>query len=232
MTSLPVGSQETLKFFFRCDDSEFFIMKKSKIALITFLFLIQIGELKLPLFKSTRAKNTLVITEKEGIALNANSYVKEGIKKGKYGNYQEAVHAFNQAILIDEFHSIAYYNRGFAKFNLNDYEGAISDYDKAIDINPHYGIAYFNRGLSRYHLGDFEGAVSDYTQSIVINVDDADGYLNRGLLYFEIGNDKFACKDLRKAASLGNQFSASWLKSDEGHWCLSNSKDVKKVFLF
>ena len=210
----------------------FFLMKKSKFAIIAFFFLIQIGELILPVYKSTLAKNIVEITEKEINTLSANSYVKEGIKKGKYGNYQEAVNAFSQAILIDEFHSIAYYNRGFAKFNLNDYEGAISDYDKAIEINPHYGIAYFNRGVSRYHLGDFEGAVSDYTQSIAINVDDADGYLNRGLLYFEIGNDKFACKDLRKAASLGNQFSASWLQSDAGKWCLSNSSDVKKVFLF
>ena len=207
-------------------------MKKSKFAIIAFFFLIQIGELISPLSKSTLANNIVEITKKERNTLSANSYVKEGIKKGKYGNYQEAVYAFSQAILIDEFHSIAYYYRGFAKFNLNDYEGAISDYDKAIDINPNYGIAYFNRGVSRYHLGDFEGAVSDYTQSISINVDDDDGYLNRGLLYFEIGNDKFACKDLRKAASLGNQFSASWLKSDEGKWCLSISSDVKKVFLF
>ena len=210
----------------------FFLMKKSKFAIVAFFFLIQIGELILPVYKSTLANNIVKITEKEKNTLSPNSYVKEGIKKGKYGNYQEAFHAFSQAILIDEFHSIAYYNRGFAKFNLNDYKGAISDYDKAIQINPHYGIAYFNRGVSRYHLGDFEGAVSDYTQSIAINVDDADGYLNRGLIYFEIGNDKFACKDLRKAASLGNQFSASWLKSDEGKWCLSNTSDVKKVFLF
>ena len=210
----------------------FFSNEKEQICYSCFLFFIQIGELILPFSKSTLANNIVEIAEKERNTLSANSYVKEGIKKGKYGNYQEAVNAFSQAILIDEFHSIAYYNRGFAKFNLNDYEGAISDYDKAIEINPHYGIAYFNRGVSRYHLGDFEGAVSDYTQSIVINVDDADGYLNRGLLYFEIGNDKFACKDLRKAASLGNQFSASWLQSDAGKWCLSNSSDFKKVFLF
>ena len=116
--------------------------------------------------------------------------------------------------------------------NLHDYEGAISDYDKAIEINPEYAIAYFNRGVTRYHLDDFEGAVSDYTQSISINVDDADGYLNRGLIYFKIGNDKFACQDFKKAASLGNQFSTSWLKSDKGKWCLSSTSDVKKVLLF
>ena len=93
-------------------------MKKSKFAIIAFFFLIQIGELISPLSKSTLANNIVEITKKERNALSANSYVKEGIKKGKYGNYQEAVHAFSQAILIDEFHSIAYYTRGFAKFNL------------------------------------------------------------------------------------------------------------------
>ena len=36
--------------------------------------------------------------------LSANSYVKEGINKGKNGNYKESVIVFSQAILIDEFH--------------------------------------------------------------------------------------------------------------------------------
>ena len=206
-------------------------MKKNKVAIIAFFFLIQVGELIVPSSKSTLANNIVVITKKERNSISANLYVKEGIKKGKYGNYKEAVNAFSQAVLIDEFHSIAYYNRGFARMNLKDYEGAISDYDKAIEINPEYAIAYFNRGVTKYYLDGFVGAVSDYTKSIQINVDDADAFLNRGLIYFEIGNDKFACQDLKKAASLGNQFSASWLKSDKGKWCISRNADVKKVLL-
>ena len=99
-------------------------MNKSKVAIIAFFFLIQIGELILPLSKSMLANNILVITKKERNSLSANSYVKEGIKKGKYGNYKNAIDAFSQAILFDEFHSIAYYNRGLARMNLNDYEGA------------------------------------------------------------------------------------------------------------
>ena len=79
-------------------------MKKSKFAILAFFFFIQIGELILPFSKSTLANNIVEIAEKERNTLSANSYVKEGIKKGKYGNYQEAVNAFSQAILIDEFH--------------------------------------------------------------------------------------------------------------------------------
>ena len=126
-TSLLIGSKDTLVCFFRYGDSEFLLMKKNKVAIIAFFFLIQIVELILPLSKSTIANNIVVITRKERNSLSANSYVKAGIKKGKYGNYKEAIHAFSQAKLIDEFHSIAYYNRGFARMNLNDYEGAISD---------------------------------------------------------------------------------------------------------
>ena len=108
-------------------------MKKSNVAISAFfLFLIHVGDLILPLSQSTLAKNIVVITKKERSIRSANSYVKEGIKKGKHVNYEVAVIAFSQSILIDEFHSIAYYNRGFVRMNLNDYEGAISDYDKAI----------------------------------------------------------------------------------------------------
>ena len=203
-------------------------MKKSKVTIIALLFLIQLGELILPLSKSMLAKNIVVITKKERNTRSAKSYLKEGMKKGKYGNYKEAVNAFSQAILIDKFASIAYYNRGFARMNLNDYVGAIYDYDKAIEINPEYAIAYFNRGVIKYYLNDYAGAIYDYTKSIGINVHDADGYFNRGLIYFEIGNDKLACQDFKKAASLGNPFSASWLKSDKGNWCGSSTSDVKK----
>ena len=93
-------------------------------------------------------------------------------------------------------------------------------------------MAYFNRGVVKYHLNDYEGAIYDYTKSIEVNINDADSYLNRGLIYFEIGNDKFGCKDFKKAASLGNKFSVSWLNSEKGKWCLSSNSDVKSVFLF
>jgi len=58
---------------FRCGDSEFLIMKKSKVA-ITAFFLIQVGELILPLSKSTLANNIVVITKKERNTRSANSY--------------------------------------------------------------------------------------------------------------------------------------------------------------
>ena len=202
-------------------------MKIRNIAIIAFFFLFQVGELLLPFSKSTFANNIVLISKKKKNILSANSYVKEGIKKGKYGNYEDAVKAFTQAILIDKFHSIAFYNRGLAKMNLDDYEGAISDYSKSIEINPEYAIAYLNRGVAKYNLDDYEGAISDYSKSIEINVIDADSYLNRGLIYLEIKNEKFACQDFMKAASLGNQFSASWLKSDNGKLCLGTTVDNK-----
>jgi len=231
--SLRIGSSETLGYFFRCVDSEFLIMKKSKVAISAlWLFLFQGGELILPSSQSMLAKNIVVITKKERITRSANSYVKEGIQKGKYGNYKEAVIAFSQAILIDEFHSIAYYNRGVARMNLNDYEGAIFDYDKALEINPEYAIAYFNRGVTKFYLDDLNGAIFDYTKSIENNVNDAEGYLNRGLIYYEIGNDKFACQDFIKAASLGNQFASKLLNSQKGKWCRDSISDVNTVLLF
>ncbi len=53
------------------------------------------------------ANNIVLFTKKERKALSANSYVKEGIKKGKNGNYKQAIHAFSQAKLIDKFYSIS-----------------------------------------------------------------------------------------------------------------------------
>ena len=74
--------------------------------------------------------------------------------------------------------------------------------------------------------------MSDYSKSIKINSDDSDSYLNRGLIYFEIGKNQFACLDFKVAASLGNQFLASWLESDEAQRCLKSDLYIKSVLLF
>tara|TARA_Y100001968_G_scaffold331744_1_gene387491 strand:+ start:941 stop:1531 length:591 start_codon:yes stop_codon:yes gene_type:complete len=190
-----------------------------KITFKIFVFLLNIGQLILPFRQSTLAHHVVTFKQEQKSNLSADYFVKEGIKKGKNGNYKEAIIDFSKAISIDESHSIAYYNRGLSKMSSNNYKGAITDYDKAIEIDPNYAIAYFNRGVSKFKLNDHDEAISDYSKSLEININDSDTYLNRGLVYFAIGNNKFACEDFKKAAYLGKQFAEVWLKSNEGKVC-------------
>ena len=66
---------------------------------------------------------------------------------------------------------------------------------------------------------DYLGAISDYTTAIQINPKYANAYSNRGIEKWKLGDNSGACKDYKKAISLGNKFTEEWLESDAGAWC-------------
>ena len=71
---------------------------------------------------------------------------------------------------------------------------------------------YFDQGSEKHGAGNYQGAIDDYTKAIEINPQYVDAYANRGI-YREAVNDlKGACVDWRKAAELGDERSAEWVK--------------------
>ena len=44
-------------------------------------------------------------------------------------------------------------------------------------------------------------------------------YLNIGRSYYFLNNQKNACKDFKKAVSLGDTTTGAWLNSAGGAWC-------------
>jgi tetratricopeptide (TPR) repeat protein len=95
----------------------------------------------------------------------AEDFFIQGHEKYEKGDYQGAVAAFTQAIMLNPNDAQAYYNRGIARSSLGDKQGEIADYNQALRINPNYAKAYYNRGVARSDLGDKQGAVADYDQA-------------------------------------------------------------------
>ena len=60
-------------------------------------------------------------------------------------------------------------------------------------------------------LKDYEGAIADFTKAIEINPEDVYAYKSRGVSQEYIGNLIGACSDWRKASSLGDEDSSSWV---------------------
>ena len=79
--------------------------------------------------------------------------------------------------------------------------------------------AYTNRGFAKEKLGDYEGAISDYDKAIENDSKRYEPYLNRGRSYYFLNNQKNACKDFKKAVSLGDSTTGAWLNSTGGAWC-------------
>lgn len=129
--------------------------------------------------KSLRLKEKLLDPYDPKLASAYNNY---GRTKVIIGEYDEAIHLFNQAeiIYLEKFgadsynNALLYFNKGSAYINKKDFEKALSYHMKSIEIyqkyldvtNPIFGKIYSNLGLIYRNLGENKIAIDYYKKSI------------------------------------------------------------------
>jgi len=190
-------------------------MKKRTAFIGAILSLIPLGQpliLKTGVVLSTTG--LMFATSKNIYAGDNSYYFNRAYDKAERGDFYGAIFDYTKAIEIDPNDADAYYNRGISKSDLKDYYGAISDYEKAIEINPQYVEAYNNISFlkRKKEINDNYGAIFYATQAININPNHSNSYLNRGVAKENIGDLIGACEDWRKASSLGNKDTPSWVR--------------------
>lgn len=149
---------------------------------------------------------------------SAGDLVKQGVTKGRGGDYEGAIADFTRAIKLDPNNADAYFYRGFAYRFLargratserasasNDLKQAVDNFDQTIKIDPTYTRAYFERGLSQDDLGNKREAITDYTQTLELDAEFAEAYYNRGVIHSELGEKAEALDDFLKARDLYQQ---------------------------
>ena len=158
------------------------------------------------------------------IELNPSSdaYFFRGLAKGKLGDNDGAISDYNKSIELDPSPG-AYYNRGRIKMKLlKDYQGAISDFEKAIELNPNYGPAHLMMGRALVVIEDYYAAIAAFDKYLEINPNSSKGYVNRAIakgLVVAFEDKRGACRDLKKAVSLGDEMAENYLKRDNFSWC-------------
>jgi tetratricopeptide (TPR) repeat protein len=103
--------------------------------------------------------------------------------------YGDAVDAYNKALEIDPYYSIAWNKRGNALTQLGYYEEAIRNYDKAIELDPYYGQAWDNKGHALFRVGLFNESLNAYNRAIAINPNDLHAMVNKGMNLQKLGRN-------------------------------------------
>jgi len=98
----------------------------------------------------------------------ANLWLEKGNILTADGNYEAAIVAYNQALIIKPDFHIAWYNRGNRLYDLGQKEEAIGNYDQALMIQPNYYFAWNNYGNALYDLGQKEEAIVKYDRALAI----------------------------------------------------------------
>ena len=97
-----------------------------------------------------------------------------------------------------------------------DYQVAIKLLNEAIKLNPSDGCFYYERGQAKDELEDFNGAVEDFTRALSFDPDESllgnCLHARANTRFFGLNDKNGACDDWSKAAAMGRENSAEYLK--------------------
>ncbi|BDA76415.1 hypothetical protein CAL7716_105810 (plasmid) [Calothrix sp. PCC 7716] len=161
---------------------------------------------------------------------SADDFFIRGNEKLSFGDYEEAVLDFTEAIKLNPKFDRAYLNRGLIRYDFGDKKGAISDYNQALKINPNLAEAYAGRGIIYRDLKNNERAIADYSQALNINPNLAETYENRGLARDILGDKKGAITDYNQALKLNPNLVESYAGRGIIYRNLGNKQEAIKDF--
>src|SRR5258708_18255450 len=82
------------------------------------------------------------------------------------GDYDRAIHDFDQSIKLNPTFAKPFNNRGVAYLRKGEYDLAIKALDEAIKLNPNYGGAFANRAGIYLKKNEYDRAARDYDEAI------------------------------------------------------------------
>jgi S1-C subfamily serine protease len=141
-------------------------------------------------------------------APSAAEYNNRGVDYCAREQYDRAIVAFNRALRIDPYYTLAYKNRAITYLRIGAalsrgsrpfYQQAADDYAIAVLLDPKDADAYRERGLVHVRMGDLDRAIADYTSALKVRPDFAQAYRDRSKAYRDKGDIDKAVADLEQA---------------------------------
>jgi len=101
-----------------------------------------------------------------------------GAANNAQGKFEEAIAAFNKALLIKPDYADAHNNMGVVLKEQGKLDEAIAAYNKALLIKPDFAEAHNNMGAANNAQGKFEEAIAAYNKALLIKPDYAEAHNN------------------------------------------------------
>lgn len=93
--------------------------------------------------------------------------------------WDEALNAFDKAILLNPKNPEYFLHRGNVYDKLGNYKKAVGNYNSAVKLNPLYTEAYLNRGFAHNNLGEINKAIADIKKAAKLGDDLAQKFLKK-----------------------------------------------------
>jgi Flp pilus assembly protein TadD len=133
----------------------------------------------------------------------ADVYEGAGCIYGKWGDLNNALFCFNNAIRLKPQKGSAYFNRALTLSKLNNNEGAIKDYNLALVYQPQRALQILtNRYILFLSTGKFKEATQDLDYLISVDGNNFIFYYNRAQARTQLNDIQGAISDYKKVLTL------------------------------
>ena len=113
-------------------------------------------------------------------ALSANDHLLRGNVLVEAGRHEEALAAYDRAVVLQPSFAKGHYNRGVALHELSRYQETVAAYDRALALEPDYAEALMNRGAALAEQGLYGEALASCDRALVLRPDHPVAHSNRG----------------------------------------------------
>ncbi len=117
---------------------------------------------------------------------NAVAWYGVGVASAHLKQYNQAVHAYREAIRNQAEYAEAWHKLGVAYANLKEYDHAIHAYRDALRIQRDNADGWYDLGNTHYELKQYAHAVHSYREALRIQPENADAWYNLGVTYDEL----------------------------------------------
>lgn len=115
-------------------------------------------------------------------------------------NFDQAIVANDNAIILDPKDALAHFNRGVAYHHKGMLDRAIEDYNQALALKPERAcvpLVYNNLGTALFKKEVYDQAIDYYTKALKIKPKNANSYYGRGEAYAAKGLTSNALADFK-----------------------------------
>ena len=145
-----------------------------------------------------------------------------GLKADRAGKYQDAVAAFQRAILLKPDFAEAYNNLGFSYYSIGENRKALEAIRHAILIDPEMGVAFSNLGNVNIALGHNKQAISLFKEALRLGLNDAVTHCSLGVAHYRAKHYREAAESFRTAITLNAEYAVAHFNLGATYWALKN----------
>jgi tetratricopeptide (TPR) repeat protein len=145
----------------------------------------------------------------------ATAFDNRGVAYRIKGEYDRALHDYEQAIRLNPGNANAFNNRGIIYRIKGEYARAIADYDEAIWLkNGNFPAAHYNRALAHADKGEYEQSLRDFDVVMRFNPGNALALYARGLTLLKKGDTEAGKIDIRAAKAISPDIAERFDRSE------------------